>query len=200
MKGLTGRIIAISAGLAAVVGLSACATSATGVDADKGTAQALAAPGESVVFGKFRLVRNGEEAQFNNDMFATSAALYLKRAGEPGRILGKVGEDGEFAWALEPGNYRVSSISFNNLGERVEPITNFSFSVSGDTDAVYIGTVTLEATFESGYYGINGVVDGYSVRNDCSSGCAARLERLGLDASDSSISLLAEPSPVASAN
>ena len=200
MKGLTGKVTVISAVLAAVVSLSGCATSAAVVDADKGTAQALAAPGETVVFGKFRLVRNGQEARFNNDLLATSAVLHLRRASEPGRILGKVGEDGEFAWALVPGHYRVSSISFNNRGERVEPITNFSVSVSGDTDAVYIGTVTLEATFNSGYYGINGIVDGYTVRNDCSSDCAARLERLGLDASNSSVSLMAEPSPMASAN
>ena len=200
MKEFTGKITAISAVLVAVVSLSGCATSATSADVDKHTAQALAAPGETVVFGKFRLIRNGEEAHIDNGFLSTSATLYLRQAGESGKIVGKVGEEGEFAWALEPGNYRVSSISFSNRGERVEPITNFSFSVSGDTEALYIGTVTLETSFDSGFYGLNGVVDGYSVRNDCSSDCAARLERLGLAASDASISLLVEPNPMASIN
>ena len=200
MKEFTGKITAISAILVAAVSLSGCAVTATGSDVDQLNAQTLAAPGETVVFGKFRLIRNGEEAHIDNGFLLTSAAMYLRRAGEPGKIRGKVGHDGEFAWALEPGNYRVSSIRFSNRGERVEPITNFSFSVAGDSEALYIGTVTLETTFDSGFYGLNGVVDGYSVRNDCSRDCAARLENLGLDASDATVSLLAQPSPMASAN
>ncbi|MCH5377512.1 MAG: hypothetical protein JJ992_26440 [Planctomycetes bacterium] len=199
MKNLIRNLIVTSALMVAAVGISGCAIAARSVDsgADLST---VASSDRSVVFGKFRLVRNGNEAQFEDNILSVPPTLTLKRVGSDLELVGDVGEDGEFAWVLEPGFYRVSSIGFSNLGERVEPVTNFTFVVDGAHEAVYVGTVTLEATFDSGYYGVNGTIDRYSVSNDCATDCASRLGDIGMEVEDSTISLMLQQSPLASAN
>jgi hypothetical protein len=183
--------------LVAVAGMSGCAATADSIASTSDRAQV--GPGESVVFGKFRLIRNGEEARIGSGPLATSAVLTLRNV-DGDEIVGKAGANGEFAWALDPGVYRVSSIRFDNRGEHEKAVTNFIFSVDGNYSSVYIGTVTLEATFDSGYYGLNGVVDGYSVSNDCAAECGDRLTRLGLDADDSKVELMQQPSALARRN
>mgnify|MGYP001590332975 CR=1 FL=1 len=197
MKGTIGKLIAASVFFVAVVGTSGCATAAKSVDATDATAIAVNS-GEAVVFGKFRLVRNGQEARLDDGLFSTSAKLNVMRAGESQASVHRVGEDGEFAMALEPGFYRIASISFNHRGERVEPVTNFTFHVEGGQEALYIGTMTLEATFDSGYYGVNGFVESYTVSDDCASDCAARIEKLGI--ADAIVGLMDQPNQVASRN
>ena len=198
MKGSIRNLIVTSVLIVTAGGLAGCATATSSIES--GNDIAAAATGNPVVFGKFRLIRNGNEARIGNDLLSTTATLTLKQAGSAEEFVGAVGADGEFAWALEPGFYRVASIGFDNRGERVEPITNFTFKVNGDHEAIYIGTVTLEATFDSGYYGLNGVVDGYSVSNDCASDCARRLAQLGLSSGDLATALMYQPRPVASTN
>ena len=102
--------------------------------------------------------------------------------GEDGQgdVIGRVGKDGEFAWALKPGDYRIAAIDFDNRGEREETAANFAFSVPADGKPVYIGTIQLEASFDSGWYGTNGAVDDVFVKNECATHCARRLEALGL--------------------
>ena len=176
--------------------VSGCATQVDQV----ASGQALAGAGSSasVVFGKFRLVRNGEEAMINDGILGTSVVLHLENLATKDEIRGSVGDNGEFAWALEPGFYRVSKVTFNNRGERVEPLTNLTFSMSPDKEAVYIGTVTMETTIESGYYGINGTVDAYRVRNDCATDCASRLAEMGMTDAEVDIGLLRQQAPLAS--
>lgn len=198
MKGIIRNLIVTTTFIVAAGGLAGCATANQSIES--GNDLAAASHGDPVVFGKFRLIRNGNEARIGNDLLSTTATLTLKQAGSREEFVGAVGANGEFAWALEPGFYRVASIGFDNRGERVEPITNFTFTVNGDHEAVYVGTVTLEATFDSGYYGLNGVVDGYSVSNDCATDCTRRLEQLGLPADDFATALMYQPSPVASTN
>jgi hypothetical protein len=198
MKGNIRNLIVTTFFIVAAGGLAGCATANKSIES--GNDLAAAATGNPVVFGKFRLIRNGNEARLGSDMLSTTATLTLRKAGSAEEFVGAVGANGEFAWALEPGFYRVARIGFDNRGDRVEPITNFTFRVSGDHEAVYIGTVTLEATFDSGYYGLNGVVDGYAVSNDCATDCAPRLERLGLAADDLATAVMYQPSPVASTN
>jgi hypothetical protein len=200
MKGTLSRLIAASALIVAIVGISGCATAARSIDSSQDLAVAATGAEGAVAFGKFQLIRNGEAASIGNGLLSTSAVMTLHKAGEYEPFVGQVGADGDFAWALEPGFYRVSSIRFDNRGERVQPITNFTFSVDRDHAAVYVGTITLEATFESGYYGLNGIVNGYTVSNDCASDCAPRLEQLGLDVADATISLMYEQSQLASRN
>ena len=146
MKGSIRNLIVTSVLIVTAGGLAGCATATSSIES--GNDIAAAATGNPVVFGKFRLIRNGNEARIGNDLLSTTATLTLKQAGSAEEFVGAVGADGEFAWALEPGFYRVASIGFDNRGERVEPITNFTFKVNGDHEAVYIGTVTLEAAPE----------------------------------------------------
>lgn len=166
--------------LLAVAGLAGCASTARNIDSGEVLDRASSAATEGIVFGKFRLVRNGQEIQLGDGIFANSATLHLQKSDNGREIVGEVGRDGEFAWALAPGVYRMSSIGFSFRGEKVESQTNFSFAVSADHRASYVGTVTLEATFHSGYHGTSGTVDRITVRNDCEAGCEKRLAELGL--------------------
>ena len=186
--------------IVAVFALSACGTTARTIDSGEELAKASAATADTVVFGKFRLLRNGSEANLGEGIFANSATLHLYDQGERREIAGKVGKGGEFAWVLAPGQYRVSSIGFNNRGERAETETDFSFTVSADSEAIYVGTITLETTFDSGYFGLNGVVDRYTVSDDCANDCAGRLERLGLSSDAATVSLLQQEGQLARTN
>lgn len=154
----------------------------------------------ATVFGKFRLLRNGEEVIFGNGIFANSAMLNLYEADGERQIVANVGRDGEFSWNLAPGDYRLSSIAFMFHGERVEPQTNFVFSVSAEHAASYVGTVTLESTFQSGYLGPNGAVDRITIVDDCRTDCGSRLARLGLKGENAAVSLPRWQRQVASTN
>ncbi len=177
MTRLTKNITVILGALAATA-LAGCSTTAGTID--NGDQLAKAADGsDSVVFGKFTLVRNGDEAKLNDGFFATTASLHVV-AEDGHKIVGRVGKGGEFAWVLAPGDYQISAIDFDNRGEREETAANFAFTVPADGKPVYIGTIRLEATFDNGYYGTNGAVDDFFVKNDCAKDCAERLEALGL--------------------
>ena len=77
---------------------------------------------------------------------------------------------------------------------------NLSFTVTADKDAVYIGTITLEATLDAGYYGVGGTFDRYTVSNDCSEVCADRMTALGLGEKAVTVSLLREEGRMAASN
>jgi hypothetical protein len=72
--------------------------------------------------------------------------------------------------------------------------------VTADKDAVYIGTITLEATLDAGFYGVGGTFDRYTVSNDCSDECAGRMTALGLSENDVTVSLLREEGRMATSN
>ena len=67
--------------------------------------------------------------------------------------------------------------------------TSFMFTVTEDSPASYIGTITLEATINDGYNGANGTFDRFTVRNDCATDCAERLAALGMSSVDATTSL-----------
>lgn len=186
--------------LIAAAGLAGCASTAKNIGSGETLDEAVSAATDTVVFGKFRLVRNGQEIRLGEGIFANSATLELQKSGSDGRIVGEVGRDGEFAWALEPGSYSMSSIGFSFRGEKVESQTSFSFAVSADHRASYVGTITLEATFDSGYHGTTGTVDRITVRNDCEAECEKRLAELGLPAGAATASLFHWEGRIASTN
>ena len=104
---------------------------------------------------------------------------------------------------LTPGEYSVSNVSIGNRGnrnprERLEMPTIVSFTVSANKEAVYIGTIALEATLESGDYGVNDTFDRYTVSNDCGAVCVERMAALGLAAGDVTVSLLRQEGRMAS--
>lgn len=184
--------------LGAAALFSGCATTAPSIDHADQLAQATDMTAEKVVIGKFRLVRNGEEVDFGEGVFANSAKLHIYQDGANQEIVGKVGRDGEFAWVLEPGDYMLSSIAFKHRGETIEPAANFAFTVSADHDASYVGTITLETTFSSGYYGTSGVIERFFISNDCATECGKMLGDLGMADTLAATSLLHWETQVAS--
>jgi hypothetical protein len=200
MSFITRKHLVTLSSIVAVFALSACGMTARTVDTGAELAKETVAATDAVVFGKFRLLRNGNEANLGDGIFANSATLHLYDQGERREIAGKVGKGGEFAWVLAPGQYRISSIGFDNRGERAQTDTEFSFTVAAGKDAVYVGTITLETTFDSGYFGLNGVVDRYTISDDCANDCADRLARLGLASDAATISLLQQEGQLARTN
>lgn len=136
---------------------------------------------ETIVFGKFRLLKNGAETPLGEGFFSNVASLRLYRTDDQEEFTVKVRENGEFASALTPGEYYVMYISFKYRGETIRPETNFMFDVSDDGQPVYVGTITLDAKFKNGYHGSKGSFERYLVHNECASVCERRLAELGLD-------------------
>lgn len=198
MKNATKNFAAavLASGLA-FAGLSGCATTADSVDSSAELQQAAAG---HVVFGKFRLVRNGHVVPLDDGMLANTATFTLTRDGVGQEITAKVGQDGEFAWALAPGQYKVSGIGFSYHGDRIKTPANFVFTAAVDHGATYVGTITLETSFYSGSYGTIGAVDSFTVANDCASDCEGRLTRLGLSLDDATIALFPQVSQMARRN
>ena len=198
MNNVTRKIKVISMTcVVALVGLAGCGTAVATIHSGEELARASVDATVTVGFGQFRLVRNGQEADLGDGVFASSAALQLFDSEDGCDITGKVGKDGEFAWALHPGEYSVSSVSFTNRGDRVVTPTNFTFTVSENQEAIYVGTITLEATIDSGYYGMNGTIDRFTVIDDCALDCAGRLEQLGLNADAATTSLFRQEGQLA---
>lgn len=143
-------------------------------------ASASFAGDDALVIGKLRIVKNGSEVSLDRGLFANEASLRLVRLESQERLQRKVGRDGEIAWDVEPGDYRLEGIDFMVRGERVSAQSNFVLTVADSTAATYVGTVTLEATFEGGYSGLAGSIDRYTVADECSEDCAPILSRAGL--------------------
>ncbi|MEO1203303.1 MAG: hypothetical protein AAFX10_11380 [Pseudomonadota bacterium] len=172
------------------IAVSGCATSARSIDSGEELSKAGMTSQEALVFGKFALQRNGENVKLSNTLFGNPATLHLVSNETDERIIGTLGQDGEFAWALTPGDYTVASVSFMNRGEKFKPDADYRFTVAAGGEPVYIGTITLESTFESGYFGLNGTVDSYRIDNHCEADCADRLTRLGLSSSELTVALM----------
>ena len=164
----------------ALVGFTSSAIASDGADSSTSSAPPALSDSKSVVFGKFRLLMNGYETELGQGLFGNTAALRLYRADDQAEFTGRVGKDGEFSLELAPGDYYVMSISFKHRGETIEPETNFMFNVSADHEASYIGTIMLEATFSSGYNGMKGTFERFTIHNDCVTDCDRRLAELGL--------------------
>ncbi len=97
----------------------------------------------------------------------------------------------------------VGSLDRSQLRIYVSPPqtdTNIAFVVPEGHDAVYIGTITLETVFESGYYGLIEAIHDFDVSNDCLSDCADRLTQLQLSTDAAFVALMREESHLASAD
>lgn len=171
-------------------GMAGCGTSAKTLESGDDLAVQLTGTDDAVVVGRFKLIRNGEPVELGDGILANRATLHLHNAGNQSEIDARVGENGEFAWVIPPGRYRIANIEFCVRGETVSPSTKFEFSANGNDPVTYIGTITLETTFDSGYYGVDGFVDGYTVEDDCESDCAAMLSRLDLGNNVARVSLI----------
>jgi len=193
------RFIAVATSGCLLAGLSGCATTAGNIESAAELAGGAGEPAVTVVFGRFELLRNGHEVAFGDGIFASSATLNLAEAGSVRPIVGQIGRDGEFAWALEPGTYRVTSIGFRYQGQKIQPPTGFTFTVPEGYRASYVGTITLEASFDRGLLGTRAQVERYSISDDCAAECDDRLSRLGLDGDQSTRALFSWERSVAAA-
>ncbi len=183
------RLIAVAAGGCLLAGLSGCATTADNIDSVAELARASGDPADAVVFGRFELLRNGHVVDFGDGIFASTATLNLAEVGSVRPVIGQIGRDGEFAWVLKPGTYHVKSIGFRYQGQMIQPPTGFSFTVTDGYPASYVGTITLEASFDRGLPGTRTQVDRYTISDDCAAECERRLSQLGLGTDQSTRAL-----------
>ena len=168
----------ITAALAVAFFAGGCATTGSSGDSER------------VAFGSFNLISNGHEVEFGEGLAKRHAAIEVRNTVDQQLYSGRVGKDGKFALSLPTGEYVIETIAFEHHDEMIESPANFRFSVSEEFKSVYIGSVTLEATLDSGIYGVVGTADRYTVNNDCADGCTDTLKTLGLRASTSGVSLM----------
>ena len=161
-------------------GVSGCSVTANNIGSGEELTARAPQASDTVVFGRFRLVRNGEEVKLGEGIFANHATLRLSKAGSEKQVKGSVGRNGAFAWLLEPGDYRVSKIGFMGRGDHFLVSTDFVFAAEAGHAAIYVGTIALETRFESGYYGLDIVAEDYSVIDECDLDCESMLALLGL--------------------
>lgn len=182
------RSLTVAGSLALFFGLGGCATTGS-IETAEELARASDGSAGTLVFGRFQLVRNGHDVQLGGGIFANTARLYLQEADERREITGSVGRDGEFAWMLAPGSYRITSIGFRHHGQNIEPMTNFTFTVPDGHRASYAGTIRLEATLDRNYLGTRARVERYTISNDCATECPQRLDEVGLSADEATVAL-----------
>ena len=173
-----------------IFGTSGCSTTVKSMQTGQDLAAQSTETDAAVVLGKFRLVKNGEEVPLGTSVFANNATLHLVCDDSQEEIKAKVGPNGEFAWVLKPGNYRIANIEFLVRGDSFAPSTRFEFVANAENDATYVGTITLVTTFESGYYGLDGVIDSSSITDDCATDCPEMLTRLDMDKDAATVSLI----------
>ncbi len=193
------RLITVTAAGCLLTGLSGCASTASHIDSAAELARQAGDPAATVVFGRFELLRNGHAADFGNGNFASSATLNLTASGSATPVVGHIGRNGEFAWLLEPGTYQVTSIGFRYHGQKIEPSTGFTFTVPEGYRSSYVGTITLETSFDRGLLGTRARVDRYLIDDDCAAVCETRLTRLGLTADGSTRALFSWDQSLAAA-
>ena len=175
------RILSWTAGVIAALALVGCATPVEHV--------AAADAAEATVFGKLRLVRNDEHVDLQGGAFGNTASFHIVNDALGKEFVGKVGPDGDFAWALDAGSYSLTAIDFHNQGRRISAPARLRFTVSDNASAVYIGTITLYTRFFTGYHGVDGRMS-HSIRNECFRDCADRIESLGVDEAELTVALL----------
>ena len=143
-----------------------------------------------VAFGKFNLISNGHAVDLGHTVFDRHAYVQVRNANNRKLYSGKVGQGGQFAMQLPAGDYLLEKIVFEHHNEKIESDTSFRFTIPEQYRSVYLGTVTLEASLETGIYGVVGTADRYTITDDCSSGCDDQLATLQLPARTSGVSLM----------
>ena len=155
-----------------------------------GSAHAAPDTAKPAVLGKLEVVKNGEPLRIGSSPLASQAKLTLINTATRKRHKVRVGRNGHFSWRLAPGQYQLSGIDFMVRGEPVTAQSNFVLTVTDAMPATYVGTVSLETRFESGFYGLSGTVDRLAVADDCRADCGPMLSQLGLDEGTVAVRLL----------
>lgn len=194
------RTRALSASGLAMLVIAGCSTTGGNIESAAALDRAKTSATDSLVFGQLQLVRNGHDVALGDGLRDNPATLHLYRPGDEREIIRDVGSNGEFAWVLPAGTYRVMNVGFRHHGETLTPLTNFSFEASNARAATYVGALTVEVSVDSGYLGLVGTLDSHSVQADCATSCKNTIARLGLNADDIEMSTLRWEGQVAGRN
>jgi len=163
------KLLGLATALAVVAG---CAT----------TSDVSSAGNNAVAFGSFDLIRNGHDANLGDAPLDRSAYILVRNDESNSSYVGRIGSDGKFAMSLPAGNYLMEKFVFDYRGENIESQTAFRFEVPA-SGSVYLGAIQLEATLESGLYGVVGTADRFTVTDRCDQSCSQQLSGLGLPTS-----------------
>ena len=183
------RTVALVLSLVAMIGLPACGT-VPSVESQQELAVASEDSDNVLVFGKVRWVQNGQEIKVGKNLFGNIIEFQVYPAATRRRQIARVGENGQFSWALPPGEHHVPAINLSSGASSFVVPVFIHLIVPEDCEASYAGTLTLETTLKQGWLGADSTLDRMSVADDCDEMCASMLEKLGLPASAARVSLL----------
>ena len=119
---------------------------------------------EALVFGRVKVVENGESLNWSSSFFRTSSFSIhiLPEAGpEPVSYFYYVKEDGSFYWPLSAGGYTITDFKwaeYRKYDESAQRVIFARFVVPEENPLIYIGTLTIHA--EAGRYTM-GIEDEY---------------------------------------
>jgi hypothetical protein len=100
--------------------------------------------GQSIVFGHVDVVIDGEIQEWGYGWSGVvSCCLMILPPDSNQAITYKIDEDGIFYWSLEPGEYQLLGFRFQKGTSSQVGIVGGRFTVPEDTDAMYIGNITI---------------------------------------------------------
>ncbi len=119
---------------------------------------------EALVFGRVKVVENGESLDWSSSIFAFSvfSIHILPEAGpEPVSYFYYVKEDGSFYWPLSAGGYTITDFNWTDWSKydgSAQRVIFARFVVPEENPLIYIGTLTIHS--EAGRYTM-GIEDEY---------------------------------------
>lgn len=107
-------------------------------------------PGRALVFGRILAVEKGEPLNWKADAETDSVdgdfhVLILPKDGNAAQSY-RLRGDGSFTWSLAPGDYTFAGFSWSRFNRRRSDRIWMDFTVPPNADAVYIGTLKIEAS------------------------------------------------------
>ena len=99
--------------------------------------------GQSIVFGHVDIVIDGETQKLGGWTGVVSCCLTILPPESDQAITYKIDKDGIFYWSLAPGEYQLLGFRFQEGSSSREGVVGGSFTVPEDTDAMYIGNITI---------------------------------------------------------
>lgn len=125
--------------------LFGCATSGqmTDVEAPK--------PGQALVFGSVTVLEDGKPQKWGMTWTGTREFWLLLLPKDGTRAISyRLGNDGTFAWGLEPGNYSIAGYELSKGGQSRSGRIWAQFTVPEESKSLYIGHLEIE--FIGGLY------------------------------------------------
>ncbi|MHC4954874.1 MAG: hypothetical protein ACYTGZ_13390 [Planctomycetota bacterium] len=103
----------------------------------------------SIVFGRIRLIQNGEEKEIGDSYFELQLTPHLLRMQDKERIHAEVDEGGHFVWSLTPGTYLIHMVVYRDpWSGSYQLIPKAAFAVPENGRIYYVGTLEAVLTTE----------------------------------------------------